>query len=41
VELDVGQAEPGRYAVRMTVKDLNSGQEVTKEGGFWITGRPE
>jgi uncharacterized protein (DUF2141 family) len=41
VELDIGQAAPGSYAVRMTVKDLNGGQEVTKENTFWITGREQ
>jgi GWxTD domain-containing protein len=39
VELDVGQAAPGGYAVRMTVKDLNGGQGVTKEGEFRVVGR--
>ncbi|MSS71194.1 MAG: GWxTD domain-containing protein [Candidatus Latescibacteria bacterium] len=41
VELDIGQAAPGSYAVRMTVKDLNGGHEVTKESAFWITGREQ
>jgi GWxTD domain-containing protein len=36
VELDIGKAESRRYRVRMTVKDLNSGQEVSKEGMFWV-----
>jgi hypothetical protein len=36
VEMDIGEASPGRYVVRMTVVDLNSGQEVSKEGMFWV-----
>ncbi len=35
-ELDIGEAAEGRYRVRITVKDLNSGQEVTREGLFWV-----
>ena len=36
VGLDVGETAAGRHVVRMTVKDRNSGQEVTKEGIFWV-----
>jgi hypothetical protein len=36
VELDIGEAPEGRHVVRMTVKDLNSGQEVSKEGLFLV-----
>ncbi len=37
VGLDIGETAAGRHKVRMTVKDLNSGQEVTKKGMFWVT----
>ncbi len=36
VELDIGEASAGRHKVRMTVKDMNTGQEVTKVGLFWV-----
>ena len=36
VALDIGEAAPGRRRVRMTVKDLDSGQQATREGLFWV-----
>ncbi len=39
VELDVGGARSGQYSVQMTVKDLNGGEEVTREGIFWVGER--
>ncbi len=39
VELDVGDARSGQYSVQMTVKDLNGGEEVTREGVFWVAER--
>ena len=36
VALDIGEAAAGRRRVRMTVKDMNSGQQATKEGLFWV-----
>lgn len=41
VELDMGQLAPGRYTVRMTVKDLNSGQVTVREGAFRVLRRLE
>ena len=36
VALDIGETAAGRRRVRMTVKDMNSGQRTTKEGRFWV-----
>ncbi|MDE2998997.1 MAG: tetratricopeptide repeat protein [Gemmatimonadota bacterium] len=36
VELDLRKGKPGRYRVRMTVKDLVSGRETAREGRFQI-----
>lgn len=36
VALDIGETAAGRRRVRMTVKDMNSGQQATKEGLFWV-----
>ena len=36
VALDIGETAAGRRRVRMTVKDMNSGQRATKEGLFWV-----
>jgi GWxTD domain-containing protein len=41
VGLDIGDASPGRYTVQMTVKDLHSGQEATKERTFWVKSRSQ
>ncbi len=40
VALDIGEAAPGRRRVRMTVKDVNSGHQATKEGLFWVRKAP-
>ena len=39
VELDVGRLRPGRYILRMNVKDLNSEQAASREGIFLIANR--
>lgn len=36
VELDLRKGRPGRYRVKMTVKDLVSGQQTVREGRFQI-----
>ena len=36
VELDLMNAKPGRYTVRMVVKDLNTGQETVRDGKFQV-----
>ncbi len=36
VELDLRKGKPGRYRVRMTVKDLVSGRQTFREGRFQI-----
>ncbi len=36
VELDLRKGKPGRYRVKMTVKDLVSGQQTVREGRFQI-----
>jgi GWxTD domain-containing protein len=40
VELDLMNAKPGRYTVKMVVKDLNTGQETLREGKFQVM-KPE
>ncbi|MDA0745950.1 MAG: GWxTD domain-containing protein, partial [bacterium] len=37
VELDLGKANPGRYELRMVVKDLNNEKEATRESIFKIS----
>jgi len=36
VELDLNQVKPGRYTVKMAVKDQISGQTAVRETEFWI-----
>ena len=36
VELDLSQVKSGRYAVKMSIKDLNSSQTASRETEFWI-----
>ncbi len=38
VELDLGNAEPGRYSLRMVVNDLNADQAISRDGIFRISG---
>ena len=38
VELDLGKVKPGRYMLRMDVRDLNSEQTTTREGVFRVVG---
>ena len=38
VALDLSQVKPGRYAVKMSIKDLNSGQTASRETEFWMLG---
>ena len=40
LELDKGQIEPGRYTVRMTVKDLNSDQTTGQIVAFSVLSAP-
>ena len=40
VELDLGQANPGRYSLHMTVKDLNADQIIKRDSIFRIASPP-
>ncbi len=40
VELDLGQADPGRYSLHMTVKDLNGDRNIKRDSIFRIAARP-
>ena len=40
VELDLGQADPGRYSLHMTVKDLNGDRNIKRDSIFRIASPP-
>ncbi len=40
VELDLGQADPGRYSLHMTVKDLNGDRNIKRDSIFRIASLP-
>ncbi|MDE2999047.1 MAG: GWxTD domain-containing protein [Gemmatimonadota bacterium] len=40
VELDLGQADPGRYSLHMTVKDLNADRNIKRDSIFRIASPP-
>ncbi len=40
VELDLGQADPGRYSLHMTVKDMNADRNIKRDSIFRIASPP-
>ena len=40
VELDLGQADRGRYSLHMTVKDLNADRTIKRDSLFRIASPP-